>query len=260
VFKELDAEVFVYGNAPNGLNINLDCGALHPEMVQKAVIEHHAHVGIALDGDADRVIMVDENAQIINGDTLLAICALDMKRRGVLQHNKVVATVMSNLGFIKSLEANGIEVIQAQVGDRYVIQEMLENGCNLGGEQSGHLIFLDHNTTGDGLVAALQVLKIMKETGSTLSELASIVQRYPQTLVNVKVKDKKPLQELIGVNVAQKAALEQLADQGRVLLRYSGTENILRVMVEGSNWKLVQQLAENIARAAKEELGETGEK
>ena len=160
VFRELDANVFVYGNTPNGLNINEACGSLHPELVQKAVIDHHADVGIALDGDADRVVMVDENAQIVDGDTILAICARDMKRQGVLRNNKVVSTVMANFGFMQAMSELGIEVIRSQVGDRYVIQEMLKAEANLGGEQSGHLIFIEHNTTGDGLVSALQVLRL----------------------------------------------------------------------------------------------------
>jgi phosphoglucosamine mutase len=255
VFRELDAQVFVYGNTPNGLNINDGCGSLHPETVQKAVIDHHADVGIALDGDADRVIMVDENAQIVDGDTVLAICARDMKKQGVLRNNKVVSTVMSNFGFIKAMESIGVEVIRSQVGDRYVIQDMLAQDANLGGEQSGHLIFLDHNTTGDGLVSALQVLRIMIETDSKLSDLASFVKRYPQTCINVKVASKPPLQDLALVQTAITQVEKTLADSGRVLIRYSGTENICRVMVEGPKQKQVQQMATSIAAAVQNEIG-----
>lgn len=255
VLRELDAEVFVYGNAPNGLNINDNCGSLHPEMVQKGVIEHSADVGIALDGDADRVVMIDERAQIVDGDTLLAICARDMLKRGALVGGKVVGTVMSNFGFIKAMEAMGLQVVCAPVGDRYVIQEMLKHGCNLGGEQSGHLIFLDHNTTGDGLVSALQVLRIMIETDSRLSDLASIVQRYPQACVNVVVSNKPPLDSLDQVQREIHRVEEILSDSGRVLVRYSGTENICRVMVEGPKHKEVIQLAELIAGVIQAELG-----
>lgn len=255
VFRELDAQVFVYGNAPNGLNINDGCGSLHPETVQKAVIDHRADVGIALDGDADRVIMVDENAQIVDGDTILAICARDLKKQGILKNNKVVATVMSNFGFIKAMEAAEIEVIRSQVGDRYVIQDMLKHQANLGGEQSGHMIFLDHNTTGDGLVSALQVLRIMIETDSKLSDLAALVKRYPQACINVKVKVKPPLNDLKRVQEAIEHVEKSLGDSGRVLVRYSGTENICRVMVEGPKQKQVQQMAQSISHVVTEEIG-----
>lgn len=255
VFKELDATVYVYGNTPNGLNINDGCGSLHPELVQKAVIEHRADVGIALDGDADRVIMVDENAQIVDGDTILAICARDMQKRGLLRHNKVVSTVMANFGFVKAMQEAGIEVIQSAVGDRYVIQEMIKHEASLGGEQSGHMIFLDHNTTGDGLVSALQVLRIMMETESKLSDLASIFKRYPQACVNVRVNAKPPLEEFKSVASAITSAEKTLGDAGRVLVRYSGTENICRVMVEGPKQKQVLQIAQGIAEVIKKEIG-----
>lgn len=255
VLRELDAQVFVYGNAPNGLNINESCGSLHPELIQKAVIDLHADVGIALDGDGDRVIMIDENAQIVDGDTILAICARDMQRRGVLRNNKVVATVMTNLGFIKAMEQFGIEVILSQVGDRYVIHDMLKYEANLGGEQSGHMIFLDHNTTGDGLVCALQVLRIMIETESKLSDLATVFKKYPQACVNVKVLSKPPLDTLKKVKESIAYVESNLADNGRVLVRYSGTENICRVMVEGPKLKQVQQLAHSIAAAVENEIG-----
>lgn len=255
VFRELDAEVFAYGISPNGLNINDGCGSLHPEMVQKAVIDHHADVGIALDGDADRVIMVDENAQIIDGDTILAICAKDMKKQGLLRNNVVVSTIMSNFGFVKAMKDSGIDVIQSQVGDRYVIQDMLKHDANLGGEQSGHMIFLDHNTTGDGLVSALQVLRIMIETDSKLSDLAAIVKRYPQACVNVKVSSKPSLETLGTVQDSIKNIEQALSGSGRVLVRYSGTENICRVMVEGQNQKQVMHMANTIAQSIQKEIG-----
>lgn len=254
VFQELDATLHVIGNKPDGININLGCGSLHPENVQKAVLEHHADVGIALDGDADRVIMVDENAQIVDGDAILAICAADMKRRGVLKNNKVVATVMSNLGLIKAMEEHAIEVVRASVGDRHVIQEMLHREANLGGEQSGHLIFLDHNTTGDGLVAALQVLRIMIETGSRLSDLCNLFHKYPQACINVRVRHKPPLDELTATQAAIREIEKNFGDNGRILVRYSGTEDICRVMVEGQKQKQVSQHAAHIAAILEAEI------
>lgn len=260
VLKELDATVHVYGNVPNGLNINENCGSLHPETIQKAVIDHRADVGIALDGDADRVVMVDENAQIVDGDTILAICAKDMMKRGLLRNNKVVTTVMANFGFIKAMEELGIEVIRSAVGDRYVIQDMLKEETNLGGEQSGHMIFLDHNTTGDGLVSALQVLRIMIETESKLSDLASIYKRYPQACINVKVKSKPQLDSINGLTEAISQVEKGLTNIGRVLVRYSGTENICRVMVEAPKLKQAHQMAQTIANIIETEIGEKSKK
>lgn len=255
IFRELDATVHVYGNSPDGLNINKQCGSLHPELIQKAVVEHRANVGITLDGDADRVIMVDEKGQILDGDTILAICARDLKKHGLLTQNKVVSTVMCNLGFMKAMNDLGIEVIRSQVGDRYVIQDMRKHKVNLGGEQSGHTIFLDHNTTGDGLVTALQVLRIMIETDSKLSDLASFVKRFPQTIINVKVSSKPPLSDLKNVTAAIKKAEKNLSDSGIVLVRYSGTESICRVTVQGETQKMVHDAAASIAEAVKQEIG-----
>lgn len=258
VFRELDATVYTCGIQPNGLNINDGCGSLHPKTVQKAVLDSRADVGIALDGDADRVIMVDENGQLVDGDTILAICAVDMKMRGLLRGNKVVATQMSNYGFFKAMDAEGIEVVTSDVGDRYVIQEMLKHDANLGGEQSGHLIFSDHNTTGDGLVSALQVLRIMTETDSKLSELSTVLQRYPQALVNVRVADKPPIESLDGLQGQVDEVTRALGDQGRVLIRYSGTEPICRVMVEGPTRKQVNEIANQLAHVIDTEIGMKG--
>jgi phosphoglucosamine mutase len=255
VFRELDAEVYVCGNTPNGLNINEGCGALHPELVQKQVIDHRADVGIALDGDGDRVIMVDENAQIVDGDAILAICAKDMFQKGLLRNNRLITTIMSNFGFINAMEDLGIEVIKSQVGDRYVVQEMLKHDANLGGEPSGHILFLDHNTTGDGLVSALQVLRIMIETGSRLSELAACFKRYPQINTNVRVSSKPPLEEINGLQEKIQNIENELSGTGRVLVRYSGTENICRVMVEGPKRSAIQQYAEQLALQIKKQIG-----
>lgn len=255
IFKELDAEIFVYGNTPNGININEKCGSLHPETIRQAVLNHRTDVGIALDGDADRVVMVDENGQLIDGDTILAICAKDMKEKGLLRNNTVVSTIMCNYGFIKAMKALGIDVVQSNVGDRYVIQDMLKHDAILGGEQSGHLIFLEQNTTGDGLVSSLQVLRIMIEKNCKLSELAKIVEWYPQANVSVKVTLKPPLDTLKKVSSQIESVEKSLSGNGRVLVRYSGTENICRVMVEGPNLHLVQNFAEEIAKSIEEEIG-----
>lgn len=255
VFRELDAEVYVYGNTPNGLNINGKCGSLHPRGIQKGVFLHGADVGIALDGDADRVVMVDENGQLIDGDTILAICAKDMKERSLLRNNRVVSTVMCNLGVIDTLKKWGIDLIQAQVGDRYVIQAMLQNDAVLGGEQSGHLIFLDQNTTGDGLVCALQVLRIMQEKDSELSKLAEEIQHYPQYRLDVRVASKPPLEQLEGLSDTISSVEASLASSGRALVRYSGTENICRVMVEGPTLQIVRKMTRQIAKVIQEKIG-----
>jgi phosphoglucosamine mutase len=255
VFWELDAEVIVIGNEPNGTNINAHCGSLHPSVIQKGVIEHKAHAGIALDGDGDRLIMVDEKGHIIDGDTILAICAHELKRRDLLKNDRVVATVMTNFGVVKYLESLGIEVFLSKVGDRYVIQDMLTHKAFLGGEQSGHMIFLDHNTTGDGIVSALQILRIMIESESTLSDLATCVKKFPQTLINVPIKKKIPLDQLKNVQRAIQEVEAELGDQGRVLVRYSGTENVCRVMVEGPKKHQVDQLASGIVDVVEKEIG-----
>lgn len=260
VFRELDAQVHLYGNMPNGLNINDRCGSTHPELIQKAVIDHRADIGIALDGDADRVVLVDENAQIVDGDIILAICALDMFKQGLLINNTVVTTVMCNCGVIKTLEEAGIKVILSQVGDRYVIQDMLRHQANLGGEQSGHMIFLEQNTTGDGLVSALQVLRIMIETDSKLSDLSLAIKRYPQACVNVRVSSKPPLESLRKVGDSIAYIEEILGQAGRVLVRYSGTENICRVMVEGPKLKQAQEFAGMIAATIQNEIGTAKDK
>ena len=254
-FWELDAELVVVHNEPNGININQMCGSLYASVIQKGVIESQANVGIALDGDGDRLIMVDEKGHIVDGDTILAICAHDLKRRDNLKNNLVVATVMSNYGVIKYMESLGIEVVTSQVGDRYVIQEMLNRKAYLGGEQSGHLIFLDHNTTGDGIVSALQVLRIMMESESTLSDLASCVKKFPQTLINVTVSKKPPLDQISGLSKAIKDVEDELAGQGRVLIRYSGTELLCRVMVEGPKKHQIDELAKKLSKKIEKAIG-----
>lgn len=255
VLEELDAEVHVVGEKPNGTNINENCGSLHPSVIQKGVIENGAHVGIALDGDGDRIVMVDEKGHIVDGDTILAICAQDLKKKGLLKNNKVVVTVMTNFGVLQFLKQQGVKVITSQVGDRHVLQEMLQNEAFLGGEQSGHLIFLDYNTTGDGIVSALQVLRIMTESDSTLSDLTANVCKTPQTLLNVSVRQKTPFQDLPKVSEVIKDVEKTLGKHGRVLVRYSGTENLCRIMIEAQKKKETDLWAQTIADVIVDEIG-----
>ncbi len=247
VLEELGATVFALGDEPNGTNINDGVGALHPQAMCQAVVDLGAHVGIALDGDADRVIFADERGNIVDGDAIMALCARRLLGRGELQNNTLVATVMSNLGLEHAVRSAGGQLVRTNVGDRYVVEEMRRNGYNFGGEQSGHLIFLDHMTTGDGIIAALQVLAQMLEEGRPLSELAGIMVKVPQVLVSVKVKQRRPLAELAEAQRQIQAAEQLLGQDGRVLVRYSGTEPKVRVMLEGPNESLITQLAHEIA-------------
>lgn len=249
VLDELGAKVFPLGVTPDGTNINDGCGALHPEGVKRAVLERNAHMGIALDGDADRVIIVDERGQEVDGDAILALIATRMLKRGTLARRTLAVTVMSNLGLERCIEAAGGQLVRTAVGDRYVVEEMRRRGLNVGGEQSGHLIFLDYMTTGDGVVGALQVLAAMVQEGRPVSELASVMTRYPQVLINVMVKQKRPLEELPAVQQLIDAAQQKLGREGRVLVRYSGTEPKARVMVEGADQREISALAEEIATA-----------
>ncbi|MBQ4133642.1 MAG: phosphoglucosamine mutase [Desulfovibrionaceae bacterium] len=255
VLEELGAKVIRIGCEPNGLNINLQCGSLFPEMAAAKVRECGADIGIALDGDADRIILVDENGEVLDGDQIMAICAEDMIRQGRLSHNTLVATVMSNMAlevFMK--ERNGV-LLRTPVGDRNVVEAMRNAGAALGGEQSGHIIFMDYGTTGDGLLAALQVMKIMRERNQPLSELAGLLTPYPQKLINLQVANKVPFENCPLITAAVRDAESELGECGRVLLRYSGTEAKARVMVEGENKSMVNRLAAQIAEAVKEELG-----
>ena len=247
IFREMRAETTVINADPNGENINQDCGALHPEMLTEKVIENKADIGFAFDGDGDRVIVVDEKGNIVTGDQLLAVCAKKMREEGTLKNNAIVSTVMSNLGLSLALEKMGIKNIKAKVGDRYVREEMLKHGAVLGGEDSGHIIFLDHHTTGDGIITALQLLAIMRKDNKPLSDLTKCMEILPQVLINVEVKNKPALDDIPELKKAIETAEEQLADRGRVLVRYSGTQNICRVMVEGPSEDLTKELARKIA-------------
>ena len=234
VFRELGAELVVTGDAPDGMNINSHCGALFPENLVRLVKEHGADLGIAHDGDADRVIFVDRNGSVVDGDQVMAACALDLKKSGLLKKETVVATVMSNMGLEVGLKKAGIQMVRTPVGDRYVLEKMIRDGYNFGGEQSGHIIFLDYNTTGDGLITALQMVSLVQKSGRPLHELAACITLFPQVLVNVRVSSKPPVETLVGVADAVASVEGRLGTSGRVLLRYSGTESLMRVMVEDS--------------------------
>ncbi len=249
VFEELGAQVIPINVRPDGKNINDKAGALHPESMCDAVRREQAHLGIALDGDADRVVLCDERGVVIDGDAVMALCATRMIAEKRLAKNTLVTTVMSNLGLERAVKAAGGRVVRTAVGDRYVVEEMRKHGYNLGGEQSGHLIFLDHMTTGDGIVAALRVLAVMVRENRPLSELAHVMERTPQVLVNVKVDRKIPIDELAGVRVMIANVERDLGDGGRILVRYSGTEAKARVMIEGPDEGRIKVLAHEIADA-----------
>jgi len=255
VLIELGAEVISLHDQPNGVNINQGCGSLHPEVIARAVTANKAQIGIAYDGDADRVILCDEKGTVVDGDGIMAICSLQMIKQGRLRHNTLVATVMSNLGLELALKDAGGKLVRVSVGDRAVMEKMIEGGYNLGGEQSGHMIFLDHNTTGDGLVTALQVLAIMKQTGKPLSELAACMKTYPQTLVNVTVKKRRDLAAIPEITQRITEVEKTLEGRGRVLVRYSGTEPKVRVMLEGEDGAEIKRHAADLARLIEQKLG-----
>ncbi len=255
VFEELGAEVVKIGVSPNGLNINQDCGALHPQQLSATVKKHGAHIGISLDGDGDRCILSDENGEIVDGDQIIGLCAIEMQRAGKLQHSTIVTTPMSNMGLEQSLKEHGITMVRAKVGDRHVVEMMRKQGYRLGGEQSGHIIFLDSATTGDGILAALKVLEVMKRTGKPLSELKQQIRLYPQVLENVRVKERKPVEELPSVQAKILAAEKAIGARGRVFVRYSGTEPLIRVMIEGEDDRLIRQHASDIATELKKVIG-----
>jgi len=255
VFRELGADVVEIGVKPTGTNINQRCGATHPETCAREVLRRKADLGIALDGDADRLIVVDERGKVVDGDAIMALCATRMIRNGKLKKRTLVATVMSNLGLERAVRGAGGKLVRCAVGDRYVVETMRSRGLNFGGEQSGHLIFLDHATTGDGLVAALQLLAICVRQQRTVSELAKqALERVPQVLVNIKLSARRPLEEMPLTTKAVRAAEKQLGQDGRVLVRWSGTEPKLRVMIEGPEPKRIKQMAEAIGNEAVRDL------
>ncbi|MGG3912336.1 phosphoglucosamine mutase [Rossellomorea vietnamensis] len=255
LFADLDADISTMGASPNGLNINEGVGSTHPETLAEMVKEKGADLGLAFDGDGDRIIAIDEHGQIVDGDQIMYICGKYLKSQGQLKQSTVVSTVMSNLGFHKGLEENGIQSIQTAVGDRYVVEEMKKNGYTLGGEQSGHIIFLDYNTTGDGLLTGIQLVNIMKVTGKSLSELAGEMQKFPQKLVNVRVTDKHHVTDNETVkNIIQKVE-EEMNGNGRILVRPSGTEPLVRVMAEAPTEELCEQYVNEIVQVVDQEMG-----
>lgn len=255
VLRELGADVTAIGVIPDGENINAGCGALFPEALRQRVREVGAHIGIALDGDADRCILVDEAGELVDGDQVMAILATHLRTRGELRCDTLVATVMSNLGLHIAMRERGITVVTTPVGDRHVVEAMVAGGYALGGEQSGHIVFLEHSTTGDGMITALAVLARMVESATPLSELRRIMRRFPQVLINVPVRAKPDVQTMASVRAAVAAAESLLGDRGRVLVRYSGTEPLLRVMLEGEQEHEIRSLADGIAAAIASEIG-----
>ena len=256
VLRELGAEVIVYGNQPDGKNINKDCGSMHPKLICQKVWEHRADLGIAHDGDADRVLLCDEAGHLIDGDDILAIVGLDMLEQGTLALKTIVSTVMSNAGVEAAIGSAGGRVVQTPVGDRYVIDEMLRSGFNVGGEQSGHLIFRDYSTTGDGLVAALQILRIMRSREAPLSKIAKCWTRFPQVLTNIIVREKKPFEQMDSVaTLLSQAEAELKPAGGRILLRYSGTEPKARLLLEGRDAPVLDKWNQKISDAIKKQVG-----
>ncbi len=255
IFKELGAEVIKAGVEPDGFNINEQCGAVYPARIGELVKQHGADLGIAFDGDADRVVFCDHRGREVDGDRVLAMCAPDLQSSGRLHGDTVVVTLMSNLGLDRALKEKGIQVVRTDVGDRYVIEEMRAGGYRLGGEQSGHIIFMDHATTGDGIIGALQVLKLMKNKDRSLAELASCLTEYPQRKANLPVKEKLPLEQLKGLQSAIRECEAALAGRGRVLVRYSGTEPKIRLLVEAENAVLADHWMGKLREAVGRELG-----
>ncbi|HUZ95828.1 MAG TPA: phosphoglucosamine mutase [Edaphobacter sp.] len=255
LFAGLGGEVVITHASPDGFNINEFCGALHPDVVAAEVVTQKASMGITFDGDADRALFADENGRVVNGDAVLLLAARDLQLRGLLTNDTVVATTMSNMGLEAALKRSGIAMLRANVGDKYVLEQMLSTGAALGGEQSGHIIFNGRSTTGDGLLTALLVLDTVHRSGKTLSELVADLKVFPQVIVNVKVREKKPLEAIPTVADAIRAAEHELADSGRVVIRYSGTEALCRVMIEAESEPLMRHHANTIADAIRAELG-----
>jgi phosphoglucosamine mutase len=255
LFKELGFDVHVLSASPDGRNINLDCGSTHPEQLAQAVRTYGCRIGVAFDGDGDRAIFVDDTGKIVDGDAVLLMCARQMKATGRLKGNALVATVMSNIGLEMAMRESGIDLVRTGVGDKYVMEEMLKRDLSIGGEQSGHIIFSEHLFTGDGIVTALSVLRVMAETGRELADLASELVTYPQVLVNVRVRQKKELRSVPAIAESMDRIERQLDGAGRLLVRYSGTEPLLRVMIEGKDQDEIQAWATEIAATVKEHLG-----
>ena len=256
LFADLETDFYVMGNKPNGININDQVGSTHPEALQQFVLEHQAHVGLAFDGDGDRVIAVDELGRIVDGDKIMFICGKYLKSQGRLNRDTIVSTVMSNIGFHQAVAREQMTALKTKVGDRYVVEEMRANGYNLGGEQSGHVVFLDLNTTGDGILTGVQLLNVLKQTGKKLSELADEVQTFPQELVNIRVRSKEGAMEVPAIKEVIAQVEQEMAGNGRILVRPSGTEPLLRVMAEAPTDELCHEYVQRIATVVRREIGE----
>jgi phosphoglucosamine mutase len=255
IFNELGAKVTTLSVTPDGKNINDNCGSQHPENLEKSVVKNGAHIGLAFDGDGDRLIAVDEKGIVATGDQILAVCAKFMKKKGLLKGNRVVSTVMSNMGLGQALRKMGIKHMTTAVGDRYVMEKMVASGAVLGGEDSGHMIFLNHHTTGDGILSALRLIEVMKEESKPLSELCKIMTIFPQILINVDVSRKPDLRNIPDIKNAIKSVQIALGEKGRVVVRYSGTQPICRVMVEGPTIDETRKYCRQLADIVKENLG-----
>jgi phosphoglucosamine mutase len=255
LFRSYGFDVALTGDTPDGRNINLDCGSTHPQHLQHIVRTQRYHLGVAFDGDGDRAIFIDGHGNIVDGDAVLLMCASQLRAKNALPGDTIVATVMSNIGLEIALRERGIGLVRCAVGDKYVMEEMLQRGVALGGEQSGHIIFLEHLFTGDGIVTALRVLRVMAETGRALADLASDLKTYPQVLVNVRVREKRDLRDLPPVAMAMDRVERSLEGHGRLLVRYSGTEPLLRIMIEGRDQQEIHAWAHEIADAVKREIG-----
>jgi phosphoglucosamine mutase len=254
LLRELGADVVSINDKPNGMNINLECGSVNMAGLQQAVLDHKAHVGVAHDGDGDRTLLCDEKGRIIDGDRIMGMCAVEMECAGRLKGKTLVATVMSNLGLERFLEKQGIRLLRTKVGDRYVVEKMLDGGFNIGGEQSGHIVFLDFNTTGDGPITAVQILSLMKSNDAALSKLASRIKLFPQVLMNIAVEKRQDIRSVPEIEHAVTAAEERLGGRGRVLVRASGTEPKIRVMLEGEDEKLITKLGRDISKVIREKM------
>jgi phosphoglucosamine mutase len=255
LFKELNARVVSLHCEPNGKNINLDCGALHPEHMAEQVVKHKADIGFSYDGDGDRVILSDEHGNVLDGDYVMAILGIHMMKTNRLPKKSIVATVMSNYGLEEAITKAGGRLIRTDVGDKNVTEMMLKDNLLFGGEQAGHIVFLNQSSTGDALIASLEVLRVMRETKKTLGELSACMKKYPQILINVNVKEKKPFEELPALKERLKSSTERLKNEGRILLRYSGTEKLARVMVEGKDKNIIEEVAQGLAQEIKKAIG-----
>lgn len=256
LFESLGADVITINNTPDGRNINLDCGSTHIEKLQQAVVENEAEIGVAFDGDADRALFVNAEGEIVDGDAVLWVMAQDLQNKEQLKNNQVVATVMSNLGLEVALRSRGIELLRTSVGDKHVLQELLATGASVGGEQSGHIIFPHYSLVGDGMLTTLFLLKALRENGKTLAGMTDGFTRYPQILLNVKVREKLPFDEVPAIAEGAKKIEDELGDTGRLLLRYSGTENLARVMIEGKDQETVTRQAQELVEIIKNSIGQ----